>query len=175
MMEFNSTRKHQELKTFGKRCWMAPRIFQVQNHYHSLEGMKLVRLFTCQYFFYYFHNLSFCKNSDTPVTLPASLILEEVDSQKYHTYTPIPHAYPPACSSPVFYQDGLGISLDNNISLTIAQKQKFTIHEISPEWCYTSEGTKVCIMKIRLSSSYCSCFSMCARVCVAVTCVLLSM
>ncbi|XP_057811185.1 calmodulin-binding transcription activator 4 [Salvia miltiorrhiza] len=80
-----------------------------------------------------------------------SLILEEVDSQKYHTYTPIPHAYPPACSSPLFYQDGLGSSLDNNVSLTIAQKQKFTIREISPEWCYTSEGSKILI----IGSFYC--------------------
>ncbi|XP_042010346.1 calmodulin-binding transcription activator 4-like isoform X1 [Salvia splendens] len=79
-------------------------------------------------------------------TLPASLILEEVDSQKHHTYTPIPHAYHPACSLPVFYQDGLEISLDNNINLTIAQKQRFTIREISPEWCYTSEGTKIIII-----------------------------
>ncbi|XP_047980068.1 calmodulin-binding transcription activator 4-like isoform X3 [Salvia hispanica] len=79
-------------------------------------------------------------------TLPAYLILEEVDSQKHHTYTPIPHAYHPACSLPVFYQDGLEISLDNNINLTIAQKQRFTIREISPEWCYTSEGTKIIII-----------------------------
>ncbi|KAL1539241.1 calmodulin-binding transcription activator 4 [Salvia divinorum] len=76
----------------------------------------------------------------------SSLILEEVDSQKYATYTPIPHAYPLACSSPLFYQDGLGFSLDNNISLTVAQKQRFTIREISPEWCYTSEGTKIIII-----------------------------
>ncbi|XP_042020057.1 calmodulin-binding transcription activator 4-like isoform X1 [Salvia splendens] len=76
----------------------------------------------------------------------SSLILEEVDSQKYRTYTPTPHAYSPACNSPLFYQDGLGISLDNNISLTVAQKQRFTIREISPEWCYTSEGTKIIII-----------------------------
>ncbi|KAK6116605.1 hypothetical protein DH2020_049711 [Rehmannia glutinosa] len=75
----------------------------------------------------------------------SSLILQEVDSLKYHAYSPVPHAYEttPDCYSSLFEQDELGISLENNISLTIAQKQKFSICEISPEWCYTSEGAKV--------------------------------
>ncbi|KAI3452582.1 hypothetical protein Pfo_009246 [Paulownia fortunei] len=83
-----------------------------------------------------------------------SMILQEVDSLRYHAYSPIPHAYgtTPDCYSSLFDQDALGISLENNISLTIAQKQKFTIREISPEWCYTSEGAKIIIIGSFLSN-----------------------
>ncbi|GMJ09671.1 hypothetical protein like AT1G67310 [Hibiscus trionum] len=42
----------------------------------------------------------------------------------------------------IFNQDEIGTGL----SLTVAQKQKFTIQEISPEWGYTSEVTKVIII-----------------------------
>ncbi|XWS22785.1 hypothetical protein CRYUN_Cryun29cG0066000 [Craigia yunnanensis] len=46
----------------------------------------------------------------------------------------------------LFNQDGIGIPLAADSSLTIAQKQKFTIQEISPEWGYSSEPTKVIIV-----------------------------
>ncbi|XP_030496225.2 calmodulin-binding transcription activator 4 isoform X4 [Cannabis sativa] len=36
--------------------------------------------------------------------------------------------------------------VDNGVSLTTEQKQKFTIHEISPEWGYATEATKIIIV-----------------------------
>ncbi|CAA0831591.1 Calmodulin-binding transcription activator 4 [Striga hermonthica] len=78
----------------------------------------------------------------------SSLSIKEADSLQYPAYSPGPHAYrsTPDCYSSLFEQDVLGIPLENNISLTISQKQKFTIREISPEWCYTSEGAKIFII-----------------------------
>ncbi|GER44779.1 calmodulin-binding family protein [Striga asiatica] len=77
-----------------------------------------------------------------------SLFIQETDSLEYPAYTPGPHSYEntPDSYSLLFKQDGLEIPLENNISLTISQKQKFTIREISPEWCYTSEGAKIFII-----------------------------
>ncbi|XVF02782.1 hypothetical protein REPUB_Repub04eG0203800 [Reevesia pubescens] len=46
----------------------------------------------------------------------------------------------------LFNQDEIGIPLATGSSLTVAQKQKFTIREISPEWGYSSEATKVIIV-----------------------------
>ncbi|KAL3613159.1 hypothetical protein CASFOL_042994 [Castilleja foliolosa] len=86
-----------------------------------------------------------------------SLILHEEDSLKYHAFSPVvPCAYEstPDCYSSLFEQDefgAFGTSIENNISLTVSQEQKFTIREISPEWCYTSEGTKIIIIGSFLS------------------------
>ncbi|TXG67144.1 hypothetical protein EZV62_008419 [Acer yangbiense] len=44
-----------------------------------------------------------------------------------------------------FDQDQIGVPLEGYLSLTVAQKQKLTIREISPEWGYTTEATKVII------------------------------
>ncbi|KAL4348017.1 hypothetical protein GQ457_17G014180 [Hibiscus cannabinus] len=46
----------------------------------------------------------------------------------------------------IFNQEEIGIPLAPGSSLTVAQKQKFTIREISPQWGYTSEVTKVIIV-----------------------------
>ncbi|XP_039047334.1 calmodulin-binding transcription activator 4-like isoform X1 [Hibiscus syriacus] len=46
----------------------------------------------------------------------------------------------------ILNQDKIGIPLVTGPSLTVRQKQKFTIQEISPEWGYTSEVTKVIIV-----------------------------
>ncbi|XVF85297.1 hypothetical protein PTKIN_Ptkin17bG0106300 [Pterospermum kingtungense] len=46
----------------------------------------------------------------------------------------------------LFNQDELGIPLAEDSSLTIAQNQKFTIREISPEWGYSNEPTKVILV-----------------------------
>ncbi|XP_010556125.1 PREDICTED: calmodulin-binding transcription activator 4-like isoform X2 [Tarenaya hassleriana] len=43
-------------------------------------------------------------------------------------------------------QGQVGMSLEQEVSLTVAQKQKFTIQEISPEWGYANETTKVIIV-----------------------------
>ncbi|RXH71603.1 hypothetical protein DVH24_025104 [Malus domestica] len=45
----------------------------------------------------------------------------------------------------LFEQGQIG-SVDSDISLTVAQNQKFTIREISPEWGYATEATKVVII-----------------------------
>ncbi|KAK1584696.1 hypothetical protein Q3G72_035326 [Acer saccharum] len=45
-----------------------------------------------------------------------------------------------------FDQDQISVPLEGDLSLTVAQKQKFTIGEISPEWGYTTEATKVIIV-----------------------------
>lgn len=37
-------------------------------------------------------------------------------------------------------------SLNLDVSLTIAQKQKFTIRELCPDWGYATETTKVCFI-----------------------------
>ncbi|KAL8532870.1 hypothetical protein ACS0TY_009176 [Phlomoides rotata] len=83
----------------------------------------------------------------------SSFILQEIDSLKYNEYSPESQAYgtPSNYNSSLYYQDGMGMSFEHNTSLTIAQKQKFTIREISPEWCYTSEDTKIII----IGSFYC--------------------
>jgi len=46
--------------------------------------------------------------------------------------------------STLFDQSQIGASHDAGSSLTVSQKQKFTIKAVSPEWGYSSETTKVC-------------------------------
>ena len=48
-----------------------------------------------------------------------------------------------------FEQSLVGMPLEADSSLTIAQKQKFTIREISPDWGYAAEATKVCFIRVR--------------------------
>lgn len=45
----------------------------------------------------------------------------------------------------MLFNEEKGIPLATDSSLTVARKQKFTIREISPEWGYSSEATKVCL------------------------------
>ncbi|XP_004504404.1 calmodulin-binding transcription activator 4 isoform X1 [Cicer arietinum] len=46
----------------------------------------------------------------------------------------------------LFDQSQIGASLEAGSSLTVSQKQKFTIKAVSPEWGYASETTKVFII-----------------------------
>ncbi|CAL5214048.1 unnamed protein product [Lathyrus oleraceus] len=48
--------------------------------------------------------------------------------------------------APLFDQNQIGASHDAGSSLTVSQKQKFTIKAVSPEWGYASETTKVFII-----------------------------
>ncbi|CAK7336147.1 unnamed protein product [Dovyalis caffra] len=48
--------------------------------------------------------------------------------------------------SMLYDQGHLGIQIEADSSLTVAQQQKFTIREISPEWGYAIEATKVIIV-----------------------------
>ncbi|XVE85354.1 hypothetical protein DITRI_Ditri17bG0084200 [Diplodiscus trichospermus] len=78
---------------------------------------------------------------------PSVLLHQEVESIRI-----------PSCSSAIeaintksdyytmMFNNEIGIPLAEDSSLTIAQKQKFTIREISPEWGYSSEPTKVIIV-----------------------------
>lgn len=43
----------------------------------------------------------------------------------------------------LFNEGQIGLPLESDPSLTLAQKQRFTIREISPEWGFASETTKV--------------------------------
>lgn len=49
----------------------------------------------------------------------------------------------PDQSPTLFDQDQNGISFVDNMNLTIAQKQKFSIADLSPDWGYANEATKV--------------------------------
>ncbi|KAJ4835921.1 hypothetical protein Tsubulata_026522 [Turnera subulata] len=46
----------------------------------------------------------------------------------------------------LYDQDQLGMPVELGPSLTVSQQQKFTINEISPEWGYATEATKVIIV-----------------------------
>ncbi|XP_059285280.1 calmodulin-binding transcription activator 4-like isoform X7 [Lycium ferocissimum] len=73
--------------------------------------------------------------------------LKQVDDFKYparaqiNTFGSYPDQY-----TTIFDQDQIGTSFEADMSLTIVQKQKFTIHDISPDWGYSSETTKVVIV-----------------------------
>ncbi|XP_015061240.1 calmodulin-binding transcription activator 4-like isoform X1 [Solanum pennellii] len=73
--------------------------------------------------------------------------LKQVDDFKYIGCAQINAfgSYPDQCTT-IFDQDQIGISSETNMSLTIVQKQKFTIHDISPDWGYASDATKVVII-----------------------------
>ncbi|XP_006341901.1 calmodulin-binding transcription activator 4-like isoform X1 [Solanum tuberosum] len=73
--------------------------------------------------------------------------LKQVDDFKYLARAQINTfgSYPDQCTT-IFDQDQIGISFEANTSLTIVQKQKFTIHDISPDWSYASDATKVVIV-----------------------------
>lgn len=50
-----------------------------------------------------------------------------------------------------FGDDQFGMPLEGDMGLTVSHEQKFTIQDISPEWGFTTEATKVCL---RLSRFY---------------------
>ncbi|CAN6548676.1 unnamed protein product [Malus baccata var. baccata] len=68
----------------------------------------------------------------------------EVDRSKLYPYDFVSGTHPDYYTQ-LFEQGQIG-SLDSDISLTVAQNQKFTIREISPEWGYATEVTKVVII-----------------------------
>ncbi|PWA44904.1 Ankyrin repeat-containing protein [Artemisia annua] len=82
-------------------------------------------------------------NNDSSVLLP-----HELEDFRFPAYTParnLSESYPDFYSS-LFDQGQSGTPLESDSSLTIAQEQKFTIREISPDWGYSSETTKVLII-----------------------------
>ncbi|KAJ0988825.1 hypothetical protein J5N97_007181 [Dioscorea zingiberensis] len=51
--------------------------------------------------------------------------------------------YPPDYTGMLYDESQFGMPLVTDSSLTVAQKQLFSINEISPEWAFASENTKV--------------------------------
>ncbi|GJX05581.1 ankyrin repeat-containing protein [Tanacetum coccineum] len=99
----------------------------------------IVGIFMCNPF----NNEWKCMFGDTEV--PVEIIQEGVMSCHPPLHTPgkvticITSGNREACSE-------IGMSLASESSLTIAQEQKFTIREISPEWVYVTEPSKVLIV-----------------------------
>ncbi|KAJ7945568.1 Calmodulin-binding transcription activator 4 [Quillaja saponaria] len=90
------------------------------------------------------HWLNFCENNDQN----AFLLPQEVGSVKFPVYSCITETQETNSDyyALLFNQGQIGIPLEADASLTVAQKQKFTIKEISPEWGYATETTKVIII-----------------------------
>ncbi|KAH7857892.1 hypothetical protein Vadar_017648 [Vaccinium darrowii] len=88
-------------------------------------------------------------NSGSLLELSTSISLsQEVEHFKYPAHSPLTNFL---CTNPYqfttpFDQDQIGIYLEADSSLTISQKQKFTIREISPEWGFSTLATKVIIV-----------------------------
>lgn len=76
----------------------------------------------------------------------------EVKSMDYFSHSPVLDAY--GTKTTLSSQDNVGISVQDYISLSISPKQKYTIQEISPDWCYTSESAKVYIIRSKFSKGY---------------------
>ncbi|XP_057496326.1 calmodulin-binding transcription activator 4-like isoform X2 [Actinidia eriantha] len=86
---------------------------------------------------------------ENPMELPASMSLsQEVENFNFPAYSPVTnfnHTDHPDYLTTLFDQGQIGLDLETDSRLTIAQKQKFTVREISPEWGYAYEATKVVI------------------------------
>jgi hypothetical protein len=82
--------------------------------------------------------------------LPASLLLpQEYEGFETPTYSSVleTHENHADCYAMLYDQGHLGIPIEADSSLTIAEQQKFSIREISPEWGYATEATKVRLIK----------------------------
>ncbi|GAA0154154.1 DNA-binding transcription factor [Lithospermum erythrorhizon] len=78
----------------------------------------------------------------------STAVSQDVEGFVYHPYPPSTNSYH---SDPNDYATLFDLGqnrdpLEDGLSLTISQKQKFSIQEISPEWGYASETTKVIIV-----------------------------
>ena len=78
--------------------------------------------------------------------LPASNVLSQ-EAETFRFSAP-PHAVNyyeanPYQYSEMFQQDQIGVPLQATPSSTISNNYKFTLHEISPDWGYANETTKV--------------------------------
>lgn len=79
------------------------------------------------------------------LALAASLLLSELDNFQVSVYPSMGEAHGANAEYyPVLFGQGEpGMSVVGNSCLTVAKNQKYTIREISPEWGYTTEATKV--------------------------------
>lgn len=81
--------------------------------------------------------------------LPASELLpQDVENFDIPLYSPVlgTHETNPDYYSMLYDEGHLGVPIEPDSSLTVSRQQKFTIREISPEWGFTSEATKVCFI-----------------------------
>lgn len=99
----------------------------------------------------------YLSSSENPLTLPASKLLpQEIEIFNFPAYSPVNNvSYSNSEYFTTFFDQGQnGMHLEPDSSLTIAQEQKFTIREISPEWGYASEATKVCVMEFYITKTF---------------------
>lgn len=78
------------------------------------------------------------------------LLLDELEDFNFPSYIParnLSESYPDIYSTS-FGEGQNGLPLESDSSFTIAPEQKFTIREIAPEWGYSSEPTKVNLLKL---------------------------
>ncbi|XAR64385.1 hypothetical protein NMG60_11024698 [Bertholletia excelsa] len=91
----------------------------------------------------------YLSGTESPLELPTSVsVSQEVESFEFPPYSPainIGHAALDYVTT-LFDQGQTGMHLETDSTLTIAQKQKFTIREISPDWGYAFKATKVVIV-----------------------------
>jgi hypothetical protein len=73
------------------------------------------------------------------------LLPKEADGLKFPEYSSVMGTHETNSDYyTTFFEEGqIGMPLEADSSLTVAQKQKFTIRNISPEWGYATETTKV--------------------------------
>ncbi|GFY88119.1 calmodulin-binding transcription activator protein with CG-1 and Ankyrin domain [Actinidia rufa] len=87
---------------------------------------------------------------ENPLELPVSMSLsQEVENFNFPACSPVTmfrHTDHLDYLTTLFDQGQIGLDLKTDSRLTIAQKQKFTVREMSPEWGYAYEATKVVIV-----------------------------
>ncbi|KAB1201266.1 Calmodulin-binding transcription activator 4 [Morella rubra] len=76
------------------------------------------------------------------------LLPEEADSFRFPTYSSVTQTHESDSDyyTTLFDQGKTEMLLEADSSLTVGEKQKFTIREMSPEWGFTTEFTKVVII-----------------------------
>ncbi|KAI3426817.1 uncharacterized protein J3R85_009690 [Psidium guajava] len=76
----------------------------------------------------------------------ASFLLSELDNFQVSAYPSMAHGANPEYYPVLFGQGQPGMSVVGDSCLTLAKTQKYTIREISPEWGYSTESTKIVIV-----------------------------
>ncbi|KAJ6713728.1 CALMODULIN-BINDING TRANSCRIPTION ACTIVATOR CAMTA [Salix viminalis] len=88
-------------------------------------------------------------NFNEPDVRNSSLLLpEEAENFELPAYSSVieTHENNSNYYAMLYDQGHLGMTIEADSNLTVAQQQKFTIYEISPEWGYATEATKVIIV-----------------------------
>ena len=104
-------------------------------------------------------NFQHLMNSHQALTffiLPASLLLpEEAENFELPAYSSRIETHESNSNyyAMLYDQGHLGMPIEADSNLTVAQQQKFTIYEISPEWGYATEVTKVRVIRC---NDYCA-------------------